>query len=1625
MGLAIQPTRRLGGKIATLIAVFALVVQPMYGLVAERVANAVSDPNLPHINLVSRTSDSVTIDFVNPTQNEFTFDYKVDGEGPVGERSELGDSAIKEGPLAGQKFNPRWHEVHFEKNSSIQNIQKTINATEKVEVRLAHGAEQKWYFDWQTFNVLLGAPTGLKTITPTNANVDVTNGFTKFNYIRNSWNRVEGAVSYNYEFKKPEGYSTYKRYGTTATQVEGEFHNASSPNGLYGFRVQAVDSDGVAGEWSDWSSVTYDTTPPEINHVAPLAGTAIGRVASFEFETTDPLSGVRNVNLHLMQGDTEKIVELKQDGTTSRWYATNVDLNSLANGDYDIVSRSTDNAGNTQTANSNHGKITLDKTRPTVTLVTPATTVVKGKLNVQVDATDDVRGLQSITANIYKDGALVKSSSSPVSGTSASHSATFDLPDGTYVVRYNARNSLGNISETKEFTVSVDNTAPRVSNIRYEQIINGNIGGEFKILVDAEDVYSDVNLDKKYTWARVHLGDKEWSYAFSKVEGTEKTYEAIVNTFDFVKVNNFAPGANITLRFADSLLNGSSAKPKDIQGVGVDNSGPDYKDSSVKTGDFIGVDHPKLFTVEFFDHTGVKSAGLTLINSATGKQDGITLSQNDDGSWSGDMSSVLAKLGDGVYNTNIRPVDLFGRPRSNTTSVKNVTVDTVKPTLKLNLDRKAYALSGDVVGAVQNPELETFDANFDRIELYRDDGTPTGNVWTGAADGKNRRAKVDFLKEGAYFAIAFDKAGNQSEEFHFTIDNTAPKITSVEFDEIRSYNGPNLTGSRLNSNRLMVTFTTNEPLKISGSQVGMRIPALSGIPATGWTKVQLADASTNKYIASIDLVNRTDTSNINHVPTNFFKDKFFKNINLYFQLADALSNSKSTYYAIDPATNKPIDGWTTDANDTRNYAFTLDNKAPVLSIVDQDFSKPLSNNDSITVKATDDSGVREIHANVRKVNINGTVEPNAIDGLKFDFDRNNVLTEVNHKVKLGDLLSGAGLDNGKYQLRITGLDTTLNNSGHQNFLFTVNNQAPKAGIAAEDIDSGDITNNKGITVVGTGTPSEYGTDIKTHYFELKTPTTTHHIYSFNNAANKTCTLNGLNECSFDLTNYYDIDGEYKVRYVVTDQQGLRNDGHQQPWVEGAHTATFALTVDTADPTVKISDNNDGSVSGHNSWKDARNIMVTVEDVNIGETTLRRAPDDSIVKTYINDGTAFSIGMGLSEGVYYLTHTDKAGNESSKVYFTISNKKPSIYDVEGLNTHEVTIVGSGDTDVAFKVSNGDSLAATVNQVMIRGWIYDSSATNNRGSAAFSDQIIGYSTGTYDDINLVALLGDKFVHGAKFVIMLQAKNTANVHDQQIFILEVDLQAPAVTINSYPRPFTTGTPTIEGTVDNTATGVYVSRDGGIEWEAASYAPGGTTWSFTYPPALANGNHTILARATDEHGNRTKDAAFATRTFTVAVAPAESTTDRQINTTRSLASNFPPLPAGNTIIDDGASTDDATEEDSGEVASASTEGDEEGEVKAAESSKDSWSLINLLLTIAVAAASIFALIGLAGKKEDRNIGARLLTVVPALGAGSVLLFVEDFSGQMSWVNIWTLLVGALLVVQMILLANTKVETE
>ncbi|OYX36213.1 hypothetical protein B7Z00_04885, partial [Candidatus Saccharibacteria bacterium 32-50-10] len=77
----------------------------------------------------------------------------------------------------------------------------------------------------------------------------------------------------------------------------------------------------------------------------------------------------------------------------------------------------------------------------------------------------------------------------------------------------------------------------------------------------------------------------------------------------------------------------------------------------------------------------------------------------------------------------------------------------------------------------------------------------------------------------------------------------------------------------------------------------------------------------------------------------------------------------------------------------------------------------------------------------------------------------------------------------------------------------------------------------------------------------------------------------------------------------------------------------------------------------------------------------------------------------------------------------------------------------------------------------------------------------------------------------------------------------------------------------------------------------------------------------------------------------------------TAGFAGGFTGFLNANTVIDDNTATDDTTDED-GDVAAATTnrDNDEDGDVLAAEDSRESWSLINLILAIAVAGASLLS---------------------------------------------------------------------
>lgn len=257
-------------------------------------------------------------------------------------------------------------------------------------------------------------------------------------------------------------------------------------------------------------------------------------------------------------------------------------------------------------------------------------------------------------------------------------------------------------------------------------------------------------------------------------------------------------------------------------------------------------------------------------------------------------------------------------------------------------------------------------------------------------------------------------------------DSTPAKVKIVSLNQMKPIDGVDYTSAKLNSGFLDVIFTTDEPLK-SGA-VGFRIPGFAGPPATGWTYVT-PTGNTNEYLAHMSLLDRTDKS-VYANWKNFFVGKTYENINLYFHLTDKAGNTKSTYYALD-STGNPIDGWTTNVNDSRNYKFTLDNTEPIIQIISPLAGSMVSGVVPIEAKVTDNSvGIEYVTAKFT-------------DGLTPEFGSTALTLKPGTTDTYVGQIDTTGHD-GKFNLTVSTRDNVKNTRSSKAQNITIDNTAPDA-----------------------------------------------------------------------------------------------------------------------------------------------------------------------------------------------------------------------------------------------------------------------------------------------------------------------------------------------------------------------------------------------------------------------------------------------------------------------------------------------------------------------------------------------------------------------------------------------------
>lgn len=221
----------------------------------------------------------------------------------------------------------------------------------------------------------------------------------------------------------------------------------------YYFAVTAYDASGAE---SSYSNTIYlpEATPPTVSISSPAPNATLSGTVSVTASATDNV-GVTNVEFYLNGVLTAS--------DTSTPYVYSLNTTSLASGAYTLLVKAYDAAGNVGQSATVSVMVVNDTTAPSVSLASPVNNAtVSGTTTITANASDNV-GVNYV--EFYANGSLVYvTNMAPYSyGWN-----TTTVNNGSYVIYAKAYDNAGNVAQSANVSVTVNNpvpdtTAPAVS----------------------------------------------------------------------------------------------------------------------------------------------------------------------------------------------------------------------------------------------------------------------------------------------------------------------------------------------------------------------------------------------------------------------------------------------------------------------------------------------------------------------------------------------------------------------------------------------------------------------------------------------------------------------------------------------------------------------------------------------------------------------------------------------------------------------------------------------------------------------------------------------------------------------------------------------------------------------------------------------------------------------------------------------------------------------------------------------------------------------------------------------------------------------------------------------------------
>ncbi|HLL00560.1 MAG TPA: Ig-like domain-containing protein, partial [Myxococcaceae bacterium] len=408
----------------------------------------------------------------------------------------------------------------------------------------------------------------------------------------------------------------------------------------------------------------------------------------------------------------------------------------------------------------------------------------------------------------------------------------------------------------------------------------------------------------------------------------------------------------------------------------------------------------------------------------------------------------------------------------------------------------------------------------------------------------------------------------------------------------------------------------------------------------------------------------------------------------------------------------------------------------------------------------------------------------------------------------------AGLTDGVYTVNATSMDAAGNTSPVSNTnTFTVDRVAPVAPVVQRPAN-GSITNDNTPDYSGTAEPNSVLT------ITVTGPTIGTRTF--------VTTANGAG--AWSVTPAASLpDGQYTVSATSTDAAGNASPV--------SNTNTF--TVDTAAPAAPVvvtpangSTTNDNTPDYSGTAEPGSTVTVIVDGNAIGTTTANAAGN-----------WTFPQPAALSDGQHTVraTATDAAGNTSpvsNTNTFTVDATAPAAPVVQTPANNSTTSDNTPDY-------SGTAEPGSTVTVIVDGTPVGTTTANAAGTWTFTP-VVALAEGP---------------HTVRATATDAAGNTSPPSNINAFV--VDTMAPAAPVVQTPANGSTtndNTPAYTGTAEPGST-VTVIVDGAPVGTTTANAAG--TWTLTSTTALADGQHTVRATATDAAGNTSPSS--NTNTFTV----------------------------------------------------------------------------------------------------------------------------------------------------------------